>query len=246
MTQRSRSLLSPLTHVPSRLLPHVRPLAAVTRSTRALTLAAATLGVASALFALPAGAQAITDPPPPAPLQTPQQASESAINKLVEAGKFNDALTKIDEHLKQYPRDAQVRFTRGRVLMEMGRNAEAIDVFTALTQDFPELPEPFNNLAALYAQAGEYDKARAALESAIRNNPNFAVAYANLGDIYAKLAQQAYQKSLKLAPTARVSNREKLLSNMLTPQRAAPVSQTPSPQKPGEDAAVKNIGKSGN
>ncbi|MFJ2991806.1 tetratricopeptide repeat protein [Pandoraea sp. NPDC087047] len=198
------------------------------------------------MFALPAGAQSITDPPPPAPLQTPQQASESAIDKLVDADKLTDALAKIDEHLKQYPRDAQVRFTRGRVLMEMGRNAQAIDVFTALTQDFPELPEPFNNLAALYAQAGEYDKARAALESAIRNNPNFAVAYSNLGDVYAKLAQQAYQKSLKLSPTARVSSREKILSNMLTPQRAAPVSQTPSPAKASDDAALKNVGKSGN
>ncbi|WP_246171262.1 tetratricopeptide repeat protein [Pandoraea eparura] len=222
-----------------------RPGAAAPRSTRALALAGLTLGLAGTLFALPAAAQAITDPPPPAPLQTPQQASESAIDKLVAAGKYNDALAKIDEHLKQYPRDAQVRFTRGRVLMEMGRNAEAIDAFTALTQDFPELPEPFNNLAALYAQAGEYDKARAALESAIRNNPSFAVAYANLGDIYAKLAQQAYQKSLRLAPTARVSNREKILSNMLAPQRIAPVSQTPSPAK-ADDAALKNVGKSGN
>ncbi|VVE87941.1 tetratricopeptide repeat protein [Pandoraea bronchicola] len=242
MTQRSRSLLHPAT----RLLSRLRPVTAAARSARALTLAGATLGLAGTLFALPAGAQAIIDPPPPAPLQTPQQASESAINKMVDAGKFKDALAKIDEHLKQYPRDAQVRFTRGRVLMEMGRNAEAIDDFTALTQDFPELPEPFNNLAALYAQAGEYDKARAALESAIRNNPGFAVAYSNLGDIYAKLAQQAYQKALKLSPTARVSNREKILSGMLAPQRAAPVSQAPAPAKASDDAALKGVGKSGN
>ncbi|WP_087722837.1 tetratricopeptide repeat protein [Pandoraea sp. PE-S2T-3] len=219
---------------------------AARRHTHALTLAGVTLGLAGSLFALPAGAQAIIDPPPPAPLQTPQQASESAINKLVEARKFSDALTKIDDHLKQYPRDAQVRFTRGRVLMELGRTPEAIDAFTALTQDFPELPEPYNNLAALYAQTGEYDKARAALESAIRNNPSFAVAYSNLGDIYAKLAQQAYQKALKISPTARVSSREKVLADMLAPQRAAPVAQTPSPAKPGEDASLKNVGKSGN
>lgn len=239
MTQRSRSLLPSAT----RLLSRLRPAAG---SARALTLAGAALGLAGTLFALPARAQVITDPPPPAPLQTPQQASESAIDKLVAAGKLNDALAKSDEHLKQYPRDAQVRFTRGRVLMEMGRNAEAIDAFTALTQDFPELPEPFNNLAALYAQAGEYDRARAALESAIRNNPSFAVAYSNLGDVYAKLAQQAYQKALKIAPTARVSNREKILSDMLAPQRAAPVSQTPSPAKASDAAALKSVGKSGN
>ncbi|MBN4665025.1 tetratricopeptide repeat protein [Pandoraea nosoerga] len=242
MTQPSRSLSHPAT----RLLSRRRSPAAAARRARSLALVGATLGLAGALFTLPAGAQAIIDPPPPAPLQTPQQASESAINKLVDKGNFGEALAKIDEHLKQYPRDAQVRFTRGRVLMEMGRNAEAIDAFTALTQDFPELPEPYNNLAALYAQAGEYDKARAALESAIRNNPGFAVAYSNLGDVYAKLAQQAYQKSLKLAPTARVSNREKILSNMLAPQRAAPVSQAPSAPKAGDDAALRNVGKSGN
>lgn len=204
-------------------------------------LALATL-VGSTFIALPASAQIVAAPAPVPQLQTPQQASESAINKAADAGRFEEALAKADDHLKQYPRDAQVRFTRARVLMQMDRRPEAIDAFTALTQDFPELPEPYNNLAALYAQAGEYDKARAALESAIRNNPRFAVAYANLGDIYARLAQLSYQQALKIAPTARVSAREKTLAGMLGTNRPT---QAPA-AAPAKKPDTNNLGKTGN
>jgi tetratricopeptide (TPR) repeat protein len=71
-------------------------------------------------------------------------------------------------------------------------------VFTKLTEDYPELPEPYNNLAVLYAQQKQYDKARTALEMAIRTHPAYAIAYENLGDVYAKLASQAYDKALQL------------------------------------------------
>jgi tetratricopeptide (TPR) repeat protein len=60
------------------------------------------------------------------------------------------------------------------------------------------LPEPYNNLAVLYASQGQYDNARAALEMAIRTNPSYATAHENLGDVYAKLASQAYSKALQL------------------------------------------------
>ncbi len=62
-------------------------------------------------------------------------------------------------------------------------------MFTKLSEDYPELPEPYNNLAVLYAQQKQYDKARTALEMAIRTHPSYAIAYENLGDIYAKPGQ---------------------------------------------------------
>src|SRR2546425_9737176 len=71
-------------------------------------------------------------------------------------------------------------------------------IFTKLTQDYPELPEPYNNLAVIYASQGQYEKARAALEQSIRTHPSYATAYENLGDVYAKLASQAYDKALQL------------------------------------------------
>ena len=50
---------------------------------------------------------------------------------------------------------------------EQGQDAAAIATFSALIEDYPELPEPYNNLAVLYAQKGEYEGARIALESAV-------------------------------------------------------------------------------
>jgi tetratricopeptide (TPR) repeat protein len=120
------------------------------------------------------------------------------ISKSIRAGQFNEALGKADAALAQRPRDPQMRFLKGLILTEQNKSIEAILIFTKLTEDFPELPEPYNNLAVLYASAGQYDKARTALEAAIRTNPTYATAHENLGDVYAKLASQAYDKALQL------------------------------------------------
>ena len=108
------------------------------------------------------------------------------------------ALDKVDIYIASKPKDAQGRFLKGLILTEVGRTADAIAVFTKLTEDFPELPEPYNNLAVLYAQQKQYDKARSALEMAIRTHPSYSIAHENLGDVYAKLASQAYDKALQL------------------------------------------------
>ena len=120
------------------------------------------------------------------------------VQKLLAAGKNVEALQKADQFLSSKPRDPMMRFLRGISLSQAGRTPEAITAFTKLTEDYPELPEPFNNLAVLYAQQGQYDKARNALEMAIRTNPSYATAYENLGDVYAKLASQAYSKALQI------------------------------------------------
>ena len=120
------------------------------------------------------------------------------VGKLLRSGQVNEALQKVDAALGQKPKDAQLRFLKGLILTEQNKAAEAITVFTKLTDDYPELPEPYNNLAVLYASSGQYDKARAALEMAIRTNPTYGTAHENLGDVYAKLASQAYDKALQL------------------------------------------------
>lgn len=120
------------------------------------------------------------------------------VNQLLRSGKPAEALARADQYLAGKPRDAQMRFVRGVVLSDMGRAADAIAVFTKLTEDHPELPEPYNNLAVLHAAQGEFDKARVALELAIRANPGYATAYENLGDVYARLASQAYGKAQQL------------------------------------------------
>lgn len=120
------------------------------------------------------------------------------IQRLMKQNQMPQALEKVDLYISTKPKDAQGRFLRGLILTEMGRPADAIAVFTKLTEDFPELPEPYNNLAVLYAQQKQYDKARTALEMAIRTHPSYSIAHENLGDVYAKLASQAYDKALQL------------------------------------------------
>ena len=120
------------------------------------------------------------------------------VQGLMKQGQMQQALEKVDAYISTKPKDAQGRFMRGLILTELGRSADAIAVFTKLTEDFPELPEPYNNLAVLYAQQKQYDKARTALEMAIRTHPSYAIAHENLGDVYAKLASQAYDKALQL------------------------------------------------
>ncbi|MDZ4328790.1 MAG: tetratricopeptide repeat protein [Pseudomonas sp.] len=120
------------------------------------------------------------------------------VNRLIKAGQTGEAMAKVVQYLASKPRDPQMRFIKGVILAETGKPAEAISVFTKITEDHPELPEPYNNLAVLYAGQKQFDKARAALEMAIRTNPSYATAHENLGDIYAKLASQAYSKALLL------------------------------------------------
>lgn len=132
----------------------------------------------------------------PALAQTGQPLAET--QRLIRQGQVAQALERIDTFLAANPKDAQARFLRGVALTELNRPKEAIEAFQRLSEDYPELPEPYNNLAVLYAQQRQYDKARNALEMAIRTHPAYATAHENLGDIYAKLASQAYDKALQL------------------------------------------------
>jgi tetratricopeptide (TPR) repeat protein len=120
------------------------------------------------------------------------------VSQLVRAGKLPEALTKADLYLASKPRDPQMRFLKGVIQRDAGKTNDAIATFSRLTEDYPELPEPYNNLAVLYAGQSQFDKARTALEMAIRTNPSYSTAHENLGDVYAKLASQAYNKALQL------------------------------------------------
>jgi tetratricopeptide (TPR) repeat protein len=120
------------------------------------------------------------------------------VSRLMRAGQFAEAMAKVDQYLASKPRDPQMRFFKGVIQTETGKANEAIATFTKITEDYPELPEPYNNMAVLYAGQSQFDKARAALEMAIRTNPSYATAHENLGDVYARLASQAYSKALQL------------------------------------------------
>ena len=171
------------------------------------------------------------------------QANDYAeITQLLKAGKAAEALTKADQRLSATPRDPQLRFLKGVAQADSGKPADAVATFTKLTEDYPELPEPYNNLAVLYANQNQLDKARTALEMAIRTNPSYATAHENLGDIYAKLASQAYNKALQLDAANATSVKPKLalirelfsadIAKGAKPTAAAPAPAVVATQRP--------------
>ena len=177
------------------------------------------------------------------------QADEIAdIGKLLKGGQLDQAMQKVDSLLATKPRDAQGRFLKGLILTEQNKTADAITLFTRLTEDYPELPEPYNNLAVLYAGQGQYEKARQSLEMAIRTHPSYATAHENLGDVYAKLASQAYDKALALdsnnsGAQNKLAMARELIGSGTTRARAQVAQATPSAQAaikplPGTPAAT--------
>jgi tetratricopeptide (TPR) repeat protein len=142
-------------------------------------------------------------------------------SRLLKEGRRAEAVDRIDAFLTQHPKDARARFLKGVILTEQNKTEDAIKVFTELTQDYPELPEPYNNLAVLYAGQGDYQKARKALETAIRTHPSYAIAHENLGDIYATLASQAYDKALQLDSGNAAARKKLALIKELVPAKSA-------------------------
>jgi tetratricopeptide (TPR) repeat protein len=145
------------------------------------------------------------------------------VNQLLRQGKQAEALNKAETYIVAKPRDPQMRFLRGVILTE---------------QDFPELPEPYNNLAALYASQSQFDKARTALEMAVKLNPSYATAHENLGDVYARLAAQSYTRAQQLEPAnAGIAPKLTLIRQIFTPasERAAGTlpPAAPAVTKPG-------------
>ena len=160
--------------------------------------------------------------------------------RLVKDGQHKQALALVDKVLAAKPGDAQARFLKGLIFTEQGKSKEAIEIFTQLTKDYPELPEPYNNLAVIYASQGQYDKARAALEQSIRTHPSYATAYENLGDVYAKLASQAYDKALQIdSSNAAAKNKLSLVRELVgRPVPTATVAVAAAKPKPaGEKPA---------
>ena len=121
------------------------------------------------------------------------------VQKSMQAREWFNALSQVDLYLTVQPRDPQMRFWRARLLEQLQQADEALETYLALAQDYPELPEVQNNLGVMLAAKGRVDEARAAFEHALRNNPNYATAHENLGDIFLHLAQRSYDNALRLS-----------------------------------------------
>ena len=148
-----------------------------------------------------------------AELENQRRQAQAALNRRDPAR----ALAMANAALREAPGDARLRFLKGLALFQLKRMADAEHEFSGLIEEYPELPEPYNNLAVVRAAQGNLEGARDALEAAIRSVPDYAVAYQNLGDLYLQLAAQRWRHAQKLAPSPVRATRLKALETLLEP-----------------------------
>jgi tetratricopeptide (TPR) repeat protein len=160
-----------------------------------------------------------------------KNAVPSDVEKLIKARRYQDAVTQINTNLKKTPRNVQLRFVKARLQIEMRQFDQAKKTLIEITQQFPELPEPYNNLAAIAANQGQWIEARDYLELALKLRPSYAIASANLGEIYIRLGAQAYEDAAKHAQLnqRQYSNRAKALLDVLKPPTKRPVNRALNP-----------------
>jgi Flp pilus assembly protein TadD len=144
------------------------------------------------------------------------------IRALIAQGDLATALVRSDKAVAANPRDAQARFLNGVVLMDLRRDDDALERFTRLAQEYPELPDPYNNMALLHARAGRLELARQALEVALRNDPGHPAARANLGQVYLMLAVRAWELAAAAAPMDQPLQRKLLSARALLAAPAQP------------------------
>jgi tetratricopeptide (TPR) repeat protein len=188
--------------------------------------------------------------PPPESASRTQTLPAGLSPELAEAtammreGQYVTALARIDDVLAKDARNPQARFLKGVVQTDTGDIDEAAATFQALTEDFPELPEPHNNLAVIWAQLGRYDKAKTELELALAAHPDYAIAHENLGDVYTRLGGSEYDRALALDKSNKSAQAKLALVRQLfavapsaTPTKVA----VPKPATPKQPQTVRSV-----
>lgn len=137
--------------------------------------------------------------------QIEQKKAEEEIANLIKNGQQEAAIARIDAALLTDPQP-NLYFQKGVALSSMQRIDESISTFTKMTELYPNIAEPYNNLGILYFTKKDYARARAAFEAAIQNNPSYTNAHDNLGDLYVKMAANHYQNNAAMDVNNKVAS----------------------------------------
>ncbi|WP_233863139.1 tetratricopeptide repeat protein [Paraburkholderia adhaesiva] len=202
------------------------------RTHRVATLAAVALASVAFVFG---SAQMAHAAPPATADSTPE--ADAAIAQHNWAA----ALEALDARIKTNPRDVQAKFKRATILARLNRDDDAIAAFTELTQLYPELPEPYNNLAALFAKHGRFEEARVALETAVKANPSYGLAWENLGDLYLRLADASYRRATTLGHASATTQQRLAGIQTIVSPSAAPKKPAASQGAATNEGATTNL-----
>lgn len=172
-------------------------------------------GIAAAVLTSLLACAALAQESPTPDERREYAAGLAALRTLIAAKDWPAAAARAEALVSERPREPQARFLKGVIQTERGDAEGAIATFRALIEDYPEIPEPYNNLAALYAQRGALDTARTLLETAVKTAPDWALAHENLGDVHARIAADHYRRAAELDKTSRTAAAKLQLARQL-------------------------------
>ena len=145
------------------------------------------------------------------------QARSTLTNYLIEQHALRDALLVLDTGLKIHPQHYDWLTLKAKMLVNMGRNEEAINLLAASGPDIREDPGYYAFLAALLQKQGRNEEAAAYYREVVEQKSDNGIWWMGLGISLERIArtdqaQIAYQNSLSdrsLTPDIRefVSNR---------------------------------------
>ena len=147
---------------------------------------------------------------------------------LASEQRYGQARAVLDPVLARDPAHPLGRVLDGVLRAHEGRIGEAIEIFERLRRDHPGMPEPWNNLAVLYAAEGRFDEARETLVTALARRPS-AIGYANLADIYSILARHAHARARELGSGASGGSATAEGSRLGLAMAAVPAAAAPAP-----------------
>lgn len=85
--------------------------------------------------------------------------------------KFDDAKAVMDGILASNPGHGGANLLKARFLIRDGKNEEAVQTITPLTNDYPKWPDPFYYSALAHLRLGKVELAQKAIEIAVQTNP---------------------------------------------------------------------------
>lgn len=124
-------------------------------------------------------------------------------------GSYELALAEIDKAL-EIEKLAEYLNLKGLVLVELGREMEAKEVYEEALKLEPNLAEIYNNLGLLHVKTKKLNEAVTSFQEAIKRNVNYSLAYVHLGKVLTELerfdeAISAYEHALRIDPANRAA-----------------------------------------
>ena len=113
-------------------------------------------------------------------------------------GRYNEALTQISTILADNKDDFRALLLKGNVNKLMGNTDQAVSIFKELIEQYPQMPEPYNNLAVLYADTGQTALAVETLQQVFSTSHSYSAAFNNLRNLYNEMASSAYREALDI------------------------------------------------